>query len=408
MLRTPSPGCISAAIFALLLTSGAVRASAEKVDTNPLNRQPEVQEALQHFYSMDYDDALARFEKIQTEHPNDPIATGYVLDAVLFRELNRLDLLDTTFYANDGFLTGKHTVVEDPKARERVKSLADHAVSQANTILKTNPSDVNALFARGWVRSLQATWSGIVERAYATGLKQALGARSDCDRVLQLDPGYEDAKLVVGVYEYIVGSLPLAFKVLVGFVGIHGSKGQGMALLRNAADRGVITHVEASTSMMLFLRREGKYREAIQIAHGMADEYPHDFLFHLEEANLQKDVGDGTVAIASYQRLIDMAKEPGYFPNAHLELAWFGLGDSLRGQKQFSDAVEAYREGASQSMTSPELKRRCLLEAGKTYDLMRDHDKAVQQYQAVLSAGSDTVQGDQARKYMKSAYTGKQ
>jgi hypothetical protein len=39
---------------------------------------------------------------------------------------------------------------------------------------------------------------------------------------------------------------------------------------------------------------------------------------------------------------------------------------------------------------------------------MRQHEKAVQQYEAVLNAGSDTVQGDQARKYMKSAYTGKQ
>ena len=113
------------------------------------------------------------------------------------------------------------------------------------------------------------------------------------------------------------------------------------------------------------------------------------------------------VAVETYEGLIDMAKRPGYYPNAHLELAWFGLGDSLRGQKKFGDAVAAYREGANQATISPELKRRCLLEAGKTFDLMREHDKAVQQYEAVLNAGSDTVQGEQARKYMKSAYTGK-
>jgi tetratricopeptide (TPR) repeat protein len=408
MSRSASSGCISAAIFALLVMPAAVCAGADTVDTNPLNRQPEVQEAFQHFYSMDYDDALARFEKIQSEHPNDPIATGYVLDAVLFRELNRLDLLDTTFYANDGFLTGKHTVVEDPRTRERIQSLANQAISQANAILKNNPNDVNALFARGWVKSLAATYSGIVERGYTAGLKQALGARSDCDRVLNLDPNYVDAKLVVGVYEYVVGALPLAFKLLIGFVGIHGSKSEGMALLRDAADHGVITHVEASVSMMLFLRREARYREAVRIAQGMADEYPHDFLFRLEVANLQKDAGDGMAAIASYRRLIDAARQPGFFFNAHLELAYFGLGDSLRGQTQYSEAVEAYRDGADQSQTSPELKRRCLLEAGKTYDLMREHDKAIQQYEAVLNAGSDTAQGDQARRYMKSAYTGKQ
>jgi tetratricopeptide (TPR) repeat protein len=366
-----------------------------------------VQQAFQLFYNMDYDEAMPRFEKIQKEHPGNPMATAYLLDAVLFRELNRLDLLDTTFYANDGFLTGKHTVVEDPKVRDRIRALGDEAIDEANAELKTNPADVNALFARGWVKSLQATYSAMVERAFVGGLKEALGARSDCDKVLQLDPHYVDAELVTGVYQYVVGALSTPFKVVIGIVGIHGSKGAGLALLRDDSERGVITHVEANTSMMLFLRREGKYDAAVQIAKALAEEYPHDYLFRLEEANLEKDAGDGMVAVETYEQLIEMAKRPGYFPNAHLELAYFGMGDSLRGQKRFGDAVEAYREGATQATTSPELKRRCLLEAGKTYDLMREHDKAVQQYEAVLNAGGDTVQGDQARRYMKSAYTGK-
>jgi hypothetical protein len=405
MLRSACAGCVSAALCGLLFFP--VRAHAETVDTNPLNRQPEVQQAFQLFYNMDYDEAMPRFEKIQKEHPGNPMATAYLLDAVLFRELNRLDLLDTTFYANDGFLTGKHTVVEDPKVRDRIRALGDEAIDEANAELKTNPTDVNALFARGWVKSLQATYSAMVERAFVGGLKEALGARSDCDKVLQLDPHYVDAELVTGVYQYVVGALSTPFKVVIGIVGIHGSKGAGLALLRDDSERGVITHVEANTSMMLFLRREGKYDAAVQIAKALAEEYPHDYLFRLEEANLEKDAGDGMVAVETYEQLIEMAKRPGYFPNAHLELAYFGMGDSLRGQKRFGDAVEAYREGATQATTSPELKRRCLLEAGKTYDLMREHDKAVQQYEAVLNAGGDTVQGDQARRYMKSAYTGK-
>jgi tetratricopeptide (TPR) repeat protein len=335
------------------------------------------------------------------------MATAYLLDVVLFRELNRLDLLDTTFYANDGFLTGKHTVVENPKVRDRIRMLGDQAVNQANAELKANPNDVNALFARGWAKSLEATYAAMVERAFVGGLKQALGPHSDCERVLQLDPNYVDAELVTGVYQYVVGALSMTFKILVGFVGIHGSKGEGLALLRDDGERGSITQVPARTAMMLFLRREAKYEAAAQIARGMAEDYPHDFLFRLEEANLEKDAGEGMVAIETYERLIEMAKKPGYFPSAHLELAYYGLGDTLRGRKKYDDAVAAYREGANQPTTSEELKRRCLLEAGKTYDLMREHDKAVQQYEAVLNAGSDTAQGDQARKYMKSAYVGK-
>jgi tetratricopeptide (TPR) repeat protein len=379
---------------------------ADTVDTNPLNRQPAVREAFQQFYSMNYDDAIGRFERIENEHAGDPMATDYLLDAVLFRELNRLDLLDTTFYANDGFLTGKHTVAEDPAARDRIKTLADRAVNEANAELKEDPNNVNALFARGWARSLNATYLGMAERAFASGLRQALAARSDCDRVLALDPNYVDAKLVVGVYQYVVGALPLAFKLVAGVVGIHGSKPQGMALLRDDAARGVITQVEAKTAMMLFLRRDSQYREAVGIAEGLAQQYPHDYLFHLEEANLEKDGGQGMVAVATYDQVIAMAKESGYYPEAHLELAYFGLGDSLRGQQKYAEAVEAYREGAHQPAISPELKRRCLLRAGETLDLMHQHERAVGEYQAVLNAGSDTVQGQLARKYMRAAYTG--
>ena len=46
-----------------------------------------------------------------------------LLDAVVFQELYRQDLLDTTFYANDGFLTGKHATEEDPKKRDQIFAL---------------------------------------------------------------------------------------------------------------------------------------------------------------------------------------------------------------------------------------------------------------------------------------------
>jgi tetratricopeptide (TPR) repeat protein len=384
----------------------ALPVCAQRIDTDPLNRLPEVRAAFQFVYSMDYERAIRRFEEIQHQHPGDPIATDYLLDAVTFQELNRLDQLDSTFYANDGFLSGKHTVTEDPKVRDRIRALGAQAVNEAATELTKNPNDVNALFARGWARSLEAVYSGMAERTFGNGLHQAWEARNDCSRVLQLDPNYTDAKLVVGVYDYVVGALPFAFKLFIGIVGIHGSKAQGMALLRDAAARGVVTDVEARTAMMLFLRREAKYAQAAAIAHGLAQEYPHGFLFQLEEANLEKDGGEGMTAVDTYERLIQLARRPGYFDSAHPELAYYGLGEALRGQAHYSQAVTAYRDGASQPSTSLELRRRCLLRAGETLDLMHDRAAAVKEYRAVMNDGADTVQGEQAEKFLRSAYAG--
>jgi tetratricopeptide (TPR) repeat protein len=404
------PITIRLAAIALSIASfgyPATSALGQTVDTDPLNRAPEVRDAFQRFYIMDYDGALARFDKIQEAHPADPIATDYVLYVTLFRELFRLDLLDTTFYANDGFLTGKHSIVEDPQVRDRVKSLSDKAFDQANAELSKNPNDTNALFARGWARSLEAAYLAMVERSFGGGLKLALGAKKDHEKVLELDPNYVDAKMVVGIYQYVVGSLPFAFKMLIGIAGIHGSKATGMVLLQDSSTRGVITSVESRTSMMLFLRREAKYQQAEDIARGLAQEYPHDFLFCLEVANLSKDAGQGMKAIDAYRRLIDDSKRPSYFPSSHLELAYFGLGDTLRGQRLYAESAAAYLQAAFIPTTSPELKRRSLLASGEVYDLMNQHDKAGQQYQAVIDAGGDSAQADQARKFQRSPYVGR-
>ncbi|MGB6110278.1 MAG: hypothetical protein WBG35_04100, partial [Acidobacteriaceae bacterium] len=103
-------------------TFSAVKAP-NGTDTNPLNLEPDVQAAYQHFYNLDYGTAQTLFEKIAAEHPNDPMAVDYVLNNAVFRELYRLDLLDTTLYVQEGFLSGKHPVVENMQARARIDAL---------------------------------------------------------------------------------------------------------------------------------------------------------------------------------------------------------------------------------------------------------------------------------------------
>ena len=395
---------LTASCLVLLLASIASAANGP-VHTDPLNYDPLVKEAYEHFYNFDYEGAMSRFEQVRSAHPNDPITTAYLLNCLIFRELYRLDLLDTTLYANDGFLSGKHTIVEDPKARDEIYDLADKAIEQADDEYTAHPDDLNALFVRGWARALKATYEAWVEREFVSGLRLAFQAHNDHQHLLDKDPDYVDAKLVVGVYQYVIGSLSLGYKVVFGFVGIGGSKAKGLDLLYDSAARGVITSIPSRTCIALFLRREAQYKKAIAIVRTEVKEYPHNFLFPLEEANLLKDDGQGLAAINAYRKVLDEAKVPGRYPNAHIELAYFALGDTLRGQKMYSDAVLAFEEATFQPTISPELKRRSLLAAGQVYDLMHEHDKARGEYLAVVAAGADTSQADLARKYMRSAYT---
>jgi len=389
-----------------LLWSAAGSAHAAGVHTNPMNYDPQVREAYRHFYNLDYPGAVERFQHFHELHPGDPQATAYLLEVVLFQELYRLDLLDTTFYANDGFLTGRHATAEDPQKRDQILSLADEAVREADWRIGQNPNDVDALFARGWVHSLQCTYVAMVERGFHAGFHYATKAKDDEERVLKLDPDYVDAKLVVGVYQYVIGALPLPFKIIIGFAGITGSKATGLAMLQDDGNRGVITSVEAHTVTALFLRREGRYQEAIQVIRALKEQYPHDYLFCLEEANLRKDAGQGMAAVDAYREIVDLNSEPGYFFSARMELTYFGLGDALRGQRHYSEAAEAYERAAGTAGVGPELKIRSLLAAGECRDLNHERPLAVRDYQAAISAGPNTSRADTARKRLNSPYHG--
>jgi hypothetical protein len=388
--------------LALLLAASLGWAS--EVHTNPLNRDPQVREAYEHFYNLDYPGAVERFERIHEAHPGDPQATALLLNALIFQELYRLDMLDTTFYANDGFLTGRHATEEDPATRDRILGLADEAIREADARIANNPNDVEALFARGWVRSLKCAYIAMVERGFGAGFRLATKAKDDEERVLQLDPDYVDAKLVTGVYQYVVGALPWPFKLMIGFAGITGSKTRGLEMLNDAGNRGVITSIESRTVIALFLRREAKYKEAIEVVRGLKNLYPRDFLFCLEEANLRKDAGEGMVAVEVYKEIIAESNRPGYFAQAQLELAYFGLGDALRGQRHFKEAAQAYEKAAGTRNVGPELKIRSLLSAGECHDMEGERQLAVKDYQAAIDAGPNTSRADTARKHLRNPF----
>ncbi|HET9101416.1 MAG TPA: hypothetical protein VFN62_13560 [Acidobacteriaceae bacterium] len=402
---------MSAAIVLLLAVGRpayAVVKAPNGADTDPLNLQPDVQAAFQHFYNLDYATAETLFEKIAAEHPADPMAAGYVLNNAVFREIYRLDLLDTTLYVQDGFLSGKHPVVENMRARARINTLYKRAVDLSNRKLAANPNDADALFARGFATSLETLYIGMVEKKYVTALHMALSSRRDDDAVLKLDPNYVDCYLIVGVHDYVMGGLAFPLKVLAGLVGIHGSKSKGMQELRRVGREGIINSVSARTSLAIFLRREAQYGNALDVIDGLGHEYPHDFLFALEQANLLKDSGQGMRAVAAYQSLLRRATAPGsFYPDPHLELAYYGLGEAARGQRNIQEAASAYQNATMPPTASRLMKRRAHLAAGEMFDLLGQRAKAKQQYDSVLALGKDSDQAERATKYEASPYSGK-
>ena len=149
-------------------------------------------------------------------------------------------------------------------------------------------------------------------------------------------PNYVDAKLIIGVYEYVVGALPWPFKLMIGFAGITGSKTTGLAMLDDAGNRGVITSVEARTVIALFLRREARYKAGHPGGEcSSRTSIPTTFSSAWKKPTCARTPARAWPRSTRYREVLADDAKPGYFASAKLELAYFGLGDALRGQRHY-------------------------------------------------------------------------
>jgi hypothetical protein len=374
----------------------------EAAPVHGVPHDPETQVAFDHFYNMEYDRATQDFEKILEKHPNDPFAVNHLLSVILMRDLYETGAMNTGDYANDSFI-GRAPRPTDDKIKARIKALVHRAQEEEEKRLKANSSDINALYCRGVTRAEFAVYTGLVERAWFSALKNAVGARHDHEHVLQLDPEYIDAKMVVGTHNYVVGNLPWSIKVAAALAGLNGSRDRGLSYLREVAKSDAETSVDAKVVLSLFLRREHKYDEAIGYMQELSAKYPGNHLFPTEVANLERDAGRLDQAEAEYRKVWQNGRE-GKYGKLHYELAAWGLGELLRSKKDLSGAAAAYESVNEAPNPDPDIRQKANLAAGQMFDLMQKRDLAMRAYEAVLTGRADSGQADLARRYLKEAY----
>lgn len=365
--------------------------------SDPLN-----QAAFEHYYNLDYDAAIQDFERILARHSNDPFAVNHLLSAIQVRELYRMGAMNTGEYANDSFIGQAHRPA-DPAQRERIKQLVEQAEKLEGAELARNPNNVDMLYARGVTRGQFALYTALIERAWFSSLRNAVGARRDHERVLELAPQYTDAKLVVGAHNYVMGSLSLAVKIAVALAGLSGDKEKGIQYLNDAYHGNGETSVDAGVVLMVFLRREHRYGEALQIAGAIGPRFPRAYLLPLEEANLLRASGKTGEAEEQYRRVWQNGRE-GKYGSLHYEIAALGLGDMLRSEKKYQAAAAAYELVSEITGADPELLQKANLGAGEMYDQLQKRDLAVKKYEAVVATNSGNAEADKARKRIRDAY----
>jgi len=408
-LRVLRRACLRV-LLSLALTVCVVRSQTPSTRPFPANKvvfrtsDPLNAQAFDHFYNMDYDRSIQEFTQILQRHPDDPNAINHLLNVVLFHELYRVGALNASEYANDSFINTSHRPA-DPQTTQQIKSLVQKALAIEEKRIDANSKDIDAIYARGVTKAQFATYTALIEHAWFAALRNAVAARHDHERVLELDPHNVDAKLIVGAHNYVVGNLPWGVKAASSMIGLGGNKEKGLEYLQAAAAGNTETSIDAKIVLLVFLRRERRFDESLQILRELEPKYPHNVLFALEEGNQLRAKGQPQEAEAVYRRVWQDGRN-GRYSGLHYEGAALALGDLLRSQKNYAAAATAYEQISEIAKPDPELAQKAALGAGEVYDLMQKRDLAVKKYQSVIALDGGTPQAEAARKRMKDPYKG--
>ncbi len=367
-------------------------------------------------YDFDYDKALKNFKELDRRFPNHPAGPQLLAARVWIKTLYDSRRLQSTLYSSESFYSSGDDKV-DPKVVNEFRALTREARRRAEVLLKRNPKDVEALYWLGAVEGLKASFEEAVERRHFAALRNGNDAVDHHREVLKLDPTYTDASLTIGLYEYVVGSLPLPIKVVAGITGFRGSKKRGLEILEKMAHGPSWASGDARSLLILLYNREKRFADSLRHARAQTEKYPRNYLFKLEAAGAlvaQAEVdrrAKNTEAAATAEReafgIFDdllrdrSAKNP---VSRVLDLVHFKYGEVLLTAGEGDRASKQFIAATKVDQADPALVTMAHLYAARAFDLAGKRNDALSQYRQVLTRPDIYAAHDAAKKGLREPY----
>jgi tetratricopeptide (TPR) repeat protein len=265
---------------------------------------------------------------------------------------------------------------------------------------------VDALAALAVAHGLRSNYLFLVEKSWVDSLREATAARKANERIRELDPHDNDAKLVFGLNEYVVGSLPFYMRAF-GFIGgFRGDRADGIRQLEAVATQGVRNRYDAQVLLAVIYRRERDPRKAIPLLKELAARFPRNHLFRLEQVQMYSDAGDKQSALAVLNDIETMreAGAPGY-ANLNAEKIRYFRANLLFWYDDLPAALTDLRK-VTQKASELDLNTAVLawLRLGQVEDLQGHHADAITAYREAINVAPKSEAASEAKGYIDSPY----
>ena len=260
-----------------------------------------------------FEDALATAEDLRSRWPHDPVGALCAANA-------------------------HQTMMRDYRIRDyeaAFEAMIAEAKRLAEAQVRQRPT-AEAFFARGTARGYSA-----VHRArggsWLPALKEALDGLHDMDRALELDPGYTDALLPLGLFDYWKSR-----KLSLGLGLFSGQRRRGIRRLETVWAGGRHMSVDAAYSLETIYLQERDEDRALQISDWLQERFPDNPIVLYHRALLLEQLHRPQDALAAWGGVLEGLHRfgrvgDGFLAECHLHRA--RLHELMGEPSQARDAV---------------------------------------------------------------------
>ena len=413
----------STLIFLFLLSSfplvGALAQSGDdKKGTAAVSPRLELlqEQGSEAIFNLDYDVARQRFKEMDRLYPDDPTGPEMLATTLWLETLNQARRLQSAIYSTQSFYAGAEDK-PDPSVVRDFRDLTRQATQLAKARLQRNPRDPQALYVLGATEALKAAFAATVERRFTAALRSGSDSIDTQRDVLRLAPTFHDAELTIGMYDYIVGTLPLPLKMLASIAGVHGSKKRGIQTLERVAKEGQWARDDARVLLIAIYKKEKRFPEALALSRELHEKYPRNYLFSLETADslasqaaIERQASKAkeaaameSEAVSTFETMLNERPAAGVAPRA-LDLIHFRYGEALLLMGQAERAAREFLAATTVKGADAGTVSRAHLRAAQAFDLAGLRTEALAEYRVVLSRPNIYDSYDQAHRGQKDPY----
>jgi hypothetical protein len=404
-------------LSALLFSVATGQQSDDQKGAAAASRLEELQaKGSEALFNLDYDGAREKFKEISRLDPDNPTGPEMLATTIWLETLNQARRLQAALYSTQSFYSGTEDK-PDPHVVQDFRDLTRQATQLAKAKLQRDPHDHQALYLLGATESLKASFAATVERRFIAALRSGSNGVEIERDVLKQDPGLHDAELTIGMYDYIVGTLPLPAKMLASIAGARGSKKRGIQTLERVAKEGQRSRDDAKVLLIAIYKKEKRYSDALALSRELQEKYPRNYLFKLEtadslvsqaalarQAGNVKEAGEmESEALRTFEMMLHERPESGAAPRA-LDLIHFRYGEAFLLMGQPRKAAGEFVAATIVKGADPGTVTRAHLRAAQSFDLAGQRNEALAEYRAVLARPNIFDSYDQARRGEKEPY----